>query len=232
MIHLQYIAWPGRKSHIIYTTDHGLPENTEGFSKILDLVDAEHNGVPVAVHCSAGIGRTGVFCVAHSILQKLKLLLWKSTPMQFDVKKSVFRLREDRAGMIQTKEQYVFCYLSLVDRLTKYLTVLSYKNQRLVVCELTNSCSRWFHADADKSKAMELLRGKPEGTWLVRPVSSNEPSLIGCIIFCVVKSRAVVEWPCKANERGFSLASSTSPPFQTMINLIENTPELVNPLYK
>jgi protein tyrosine phosphatase len=39
---LQYIAWP----------DHGLPEHTDGFSKILDLVDAKNirNG-PIVVHC-------------------------------------------------------------------------------------------------------------------------------------------------------------------------------------
>jgi protein tyrosine phosphatase len=40
--HLQYIAWP----------DHGLPEHTDGFSKILDLVDSKNtNNAPIIVHC-------------------------------------------------------------------------------------------------------------------------------------------------------------------------------------
>lgn len=39
---LQYVAWP----------DHGLPEHTDGFSKILDLVDAKNtSNSPIVVHC-------------------------------------------------------------------------------------------------------------------------------------------------------------------------------------
>lgn len=119
--HIQYISWP----------DHGLPEHEHGFAQILDLVENENiNQAPIVVHCSAGIGRTGTFCIAHSNWLKLKLLLWSSTTDKFDLKKSVLRMREQRAGMIQTKDQYLYCYISLQEKVTKYKTMLAYKNQR------------------------------------------------------------------------------------------------------
>ncbi len=58
--HYNYINWP----------DHGIPYSTE---PLLDLIERLHlNPVytsPVLVHCSAGVGRTGTFCVIDTILK-------------------------------------------------------------------------------------------------------------------------------------------------------------------
>jgi protein tyrosine phosphatase len=64
---------------------------------------------------SAGIGRTGTFCISHGNLMKLRMLLWTAIKEPFDIKKGTLRIRQQRAGMIQTKEQYLFCYLALRD---------------------------------------------------------------------------------------------------------------------
>jgi len=70
---------------------------------------------------SAGIGRTGTFCTVHSTLKKLHLHL-KERPdeaPEFNVLQTVLRMREQRVGMVQTKEQYIFCYKALLEETQK-----------------------------------------------------------------------------------------------------------------
>ena len=59
--------------------------------------------------CSAGIGRTGVFIGAEIGMQQL------DEKGEVDILKIVSTLRQDRGGMVQTKDQYLFLYqVSLV----------------------------------------------------------------------------------------------------------------------
>jgi len=110
--HYQYLDWP----------DHGLPESAAAFRKILHKVDkVRAENAPIVVHCSAGIGRTGTFCTVHSTLKKLHLHL-KERPdeaPEFNVLQTVLRMREQRVGMVQTKEQYIFCYKALLEETQK-----------------------------------------------------------------------------------------------------------------
>jgi len=110
--HYQYLDWP----------DHGLPESAAAFRKILHKVDkVRAKKSPIVVHCSAGIGRTGTFCTVHSALEKLHLHM-KEKPNEapeFNVLQTVLRMREQRVGMVQTKEQYIFCYKALLEETQK-----------------------------------------------------------------------------------------------------------------
>lgn len=94
---------------------------------------------PIVVHCSAGIGRTGTFCTVHSILNKLGLLTSdtsalptreSSSPSQqpsfsamssryadLDIMRRILQLRKERIGMVQTREQYEFCYRVILEAL-------------------------------------------------------------------------------------------------------------------
>jgi len=68
------------------------------------------------VHCSAGIGRTGVFCALDIALREVYEGL--VPPAQaVDVARSVAALRRTRGGMVQTPEQYAFIYRALQDDL-------------------------------------------------------------------------------------------------------------------
>ncbi|KAF9331524.1 hypothetical protein BG006_005604 [Podila minutissima] len=62
---IQYTGWP----------DFGVPETPLEVLKVIQLSN-EHNtpssAGPMIVHCSAGCGRTGAFCVIDSILTELK----------------------------------------------------------------------------------------------------------------------------------------------------------------
>ncbi|KAB1262212.1 Tyrosine-protein phosphatase non-receptor type 20 [Camelus dromedarius] len=67
--HLQFTSWP----------DHGIPASAEGFIKYVRYVRKSHLTGPVLVHCSAGVGRTGVFLcmdvVFHAIERNFPLLV-------------------------------------------------------------------------------------------------------------------------------------------------------------
>lgn len=108
--HLQYTDWP----------HHGCPEDVQGFLSYLEEIQSVRrhtNSVlegiktrhpPIVVHCSAGVGRTGVvilselmiYCLEHN--EKVEV----PTMLRF--------LREQRMFMIQTIAQYKFVYQVLV----------------------------------------------------------------------------------------------------------------------
>jgi len=112
ILQLQYTAWP----------DHGLPPSTTEFLHLIALVNEANSHSPISVHCSAGIGRSGTFCAIHSTLETFKHSLKSSERVggldqEFspptDLIKSILELRDQRPGMVQTKEQYMFCYLAI-----------------------------------------------------------------------------------------------------------------------
>ncbi|XP_014778688.1 tyrosine-protein phosphatase non-receptor type 14 [Octopus bimaculoides] len=115
--HLQYTDWP----------DHGCPEDTYGFLGYLDEVESvqrlaeseEGSGKksPIVVHCSAGVGRTGV--VLLSIIMKSCL----EHNLNVDIPLVLARLRQQRMYTVQTLGQYSFVYKTLI----RYL-----KNTRLI----------------------------------------------------------------------------------------------------
>lgn len=111
---LQYKSWP----------DHDVPLSTHDIRKLADVVeelrrDDPNPARPIVVHCSAGVGRTGSFCVIHTIMQQIRRAM--KTP-EFDpslftvnVPKTVMMFRSCRCNMIQQISQYVFCYRALCD---------------------------------------------------------------------------------------------------------------------
>jgi len=188
---LQYTAWP----------DQGLPENTAGFRNLVAMADQLNtNSKSMVIHCSAGIGRTGVFCVVHNTMAKLKLLLTSSVDVGFNLKDTVLKMREQRAGMVQTEEQYVFCYMSLLDKVQDILTLISYKNER------------WFHKNLDSNQANDLLLNKPHGAFLFR--ASSVP---GFIVLSAVSGKNVLHARIAVSEKGFELETDTYPSLTKLV---------------
>ena len=60
-----------------------------------------------AVHCSAGVGRTGTFVALWNLLDEAAAL------GGVDIADAVRRMREFRFKMVQTADQYVFIYRTL-----------------------------------------------------------------------------------------------------------------------
>ncbi|KAM8734043.1 tyrosine-protein phosphatase non-receptor type 3 isoform 1-T2 [Acanthopagrus schlegelii] len=91
--HLQYVAWP----------DHGVPDDPSDFLLFISSVRERRRGEePLMVHCSAGIGRTGVLITMETALT----LLDAGQPVfPLDI---VRTLRDQRAMMVQTTCQFQF----------------------------------------------------------------------------------------------------------------------------
>merc|ERR1711991_413029 len=108
--HFQYKEWP----------DHGLPSSAATFRHLLHLVDAMHDRRgAILVHCSAGIGRTGTFCAVHTITQNLERHMYENPDGKpeptFNVFETILKLRMNRVGMVQTKDQFQFCYQAVLE---------------------------------------------------------------------------------------------------------------------
>jgi tyrosine-protein phosphatase non-receptor type 11 len=56
---------------------------------------------------SAGIGRTGTFIVIDILLRAIQE---HGIDVEIDIMKTIQATRQQRSGMIQTEEQYRFCY--------------------------------------------------------------------------------------------------------------------------
>ncbi|KAF6110968.1 protein tyrosine phosphatase non-receptor type 20 [Phyllostomus discolor] len=103
---LQFTNWP----------DHGTPASVDGFIKYVRFVRKSHLTGPIIVHCSAGVGRTGVFLCVDVVFCAIE------KNFSFNIRNIVAQMREQRYGMIQTKEQYYFCYKTVLEVLQKLVT--------------------------------------------------------------------------------------------------------------
>jgi protein tyrosine phosphatase len=110
----QYIAWP----------DHGLPVSTDAFLTLASKADdANKTKGPLVVHCSAGIGRSGTFCTVHATIERIKEDIAKDSAANplFNIVETVLFMRSMRPGMVQTKEQYMFCCYAIVEEAERLL---------------------------------------------------------------------------------------------------------------
>lgn len=74
----------------------------------VDTLQAKSEG-PLIVHCSAGVGRTGIWCsidICKRALQEYRFA---------DAADTVRQMREDRGGMVQTYEQLQFVHNAITD---------------------------------------------------------------------------------------------------------------------
>ncbi|XP_061170432.1 receptor-type tyrosine-protein phosphatase epsilon-like [Saccostrea echinata] len=92
-----YTAWP----------DHGTPEEVALVQFHRFVANRIHTDVPLLVHCSAGVGRTGTFIGLDSLLRQ-----GRDTGL-INVFEFVKQMRENRMTMVQTPEQYVFLHEAL-----------------------------------------------------------------------------------------------------------------------
>jgi protein-tyrosine phosphatase len=113
--HVQFLGWP----------DHGVPDSPASFLQLIRLTRSLEeegqgsDGKPVVVHCSAGCGRTGTFCLLHGLLS-CNSQEWLNTLESIQtgrhdyakdsVSDAVRELRNQRISMVQSEAQFEFCY--------------------------------------------------------------------------------------------------------------------------
>ncbi|CAN9504277.1 unnamed protein product [Ophioblennius macclurei] len=92
--HLNYTGWP----------DHGTPSQPEQLLTFISYMRHVHRSGPIITHCSAGIGRSGTLICIDVVLGLV------SKDADFDISDVVRNMRLQRQGMVQTEDQYIFCY--------------------------------------------------------------------------------------------------------------------------
>jgi len=99
--------------------DFGVPATPDTFLSFLRLVSRQHPSTsanPNVVHCSAGIGRSGTFCLVDSCLQKMRL---SGKPMnQEEVLSLLLKMRRQRDGQVQTPDQLRFAFAAISDAMS------------------------------------------------------------------------------------------------------------------
>lgn len=100
LTHYHYTMWP----------DFGNPP-VSGFLDMVHKVGSSVKGKPIVVHCSAGLGRTGVFITVHTALECHR------AKDKVEIEAIVRRIRQQREGMIQTLDQYRFCFVAVAEAL-------------------------------------------------------------------------------------------------------------------
>ncbi len=103
--------------HILCWNDHDIIKDELLFKKILNFLINNINDnrinfpdIPILIHCSAGVGRTGTFIAIYQIikcLEKIKVL--KKEPI-LNVFNVVRKLREQRYSMVTDVIQYQLIY--------------------------------------------------------------------------------------------------------------------------
>ena len=93
-MHVWYVSWPVQ----------GVPEDVSSVITFLLEARAYMRGGPCVVHCSPGTGRTGAVIACDLCIRDFE------TRRTVDIPRCVAQLRRDRAGAVQTRDQYVFIY--------------------------------------------------------------------------------------------------------------------------
>ncbi|CAF1146528.1 unnamed protein product [Rotaria sordida] len=106
--HFLYTEWP----------EQGVPKIGEGFIDFIGQVHKTKEGFgqegPIVVHCSAGAGRTGVFLTLSIVLERIRY------EGVVDIFQTVKLLRTQRPALVQTEDQYQFCYRSALEYLGSF----------------------------------------------------------------------------------------------------------------
>uniref|UniRef100_A0AAZ3PIM5 protein-tyrosine-phosphatase n=1 Tax=Oncorhynchus tshawytscha TaxID=74940 RepID=A0AAZ3PIM5_ONCTS len=104
----QFTDWP----------EQGVPKSGEGF---IDFIGQVHKTKeqfgqdgPISVHCSAGVGRTGVFITLSIVLERMRY------EGAVDIFQTVKMLRTQRPAMVQTEDEYQFSYQATLEYLGSF----------------------------------------------------------------------------------------------------------------
>ncbi|XP_025017927.1 tyrosine-protein phosphatase Lar isoform X2 [Tetranychus urticae] len=107
-----------RQFHFVEWPEQGVPKSGEGF---IDFITQVHKTKeqfgqegPITVHCSAGVGRTGVFVSLSIVLDRIQ------NEGVIDLFQTVRTLRTQRPGMVQTEDQYQFCYRAALEYISTF----------------------------------------------------------------------------------------------------------------
>ncbi|KAM9311607.1 phosphatidylinositol phosphatase PTPRQ [Gastrophryne carolinensis] len=132
-----FTSWP----------EHGVPENTTALIHFTKMVRTSrpHENTPAVIHCSAGVGRAGVFIALDHLIQHINHHDF------VDIYSLVAELRSERMCMVQNLAQYIFLHQCALD-------LLASKGSNQAICFVNYSALQ-------KMDSLDAMEGDVELEW-------------------------------------------------------------------
>ncbi|XP_076171406.1 tyrosine-protein phosphatase non-receptor type 2-like isoform X1 [Ptiloglossa arizonensis] len=165
ILHFHYTTWP----------DFGVPQSPTAFLHF--LADVRQSGAldqnvgPPVVHCSAGIGRSGTFCLVDTCL----VLIEESGLNSVNVRDVLTEMRRFRMGLIQTPDQLRFSYAAIIEG-AKQLPSNNVNIDNEIVsnhCDVVNNISHSSIEEEDEPPPLPPPRGESLARSMMADLTSN-----------------------------------------------------------
>ncbi|XP_053783282.1 receptor-type tyrosine-protein phosphatase N2 isoform X1 [Desmodus rotundus] len=107
--------------HFLSWYDQGVPSSTRSLLDFRRKVSKCYKGrsCPIIVHCSDGAGRSGTYILIDMVLNKMA-----KGAKEIDIAATLEHLRDQRPGMVQTKEQFEFALTAVAEEVNAILKAL------------------------------------------------------------------------------------------------------------
>ncbi|XP_060104049.1 receptor-type tyrosine-protein phosphatase N2 [Heteronotia binoei] len=107
--------------HFLTWHDQKVPGSTRSLLDFRRKVNKCYRGrsCPVIVHCSDGAGRSGTYILIDMVLNKMA-----KGAKEIDIAATLEHLRDQRPGMVQTKEQFEFALTAVAEEVNAILKAL------------------------------------------------------------------------------------------------------------
>ncbi|XP_042105040.1 receptor-type tyrosine-protein phosphatase N2 isoform X3 [Ovis aries] len=104
--------------HFLSWYDQGVPSSTRSLLDFRRKVNKCYRGrsCPIIVHCSDGAGRSGTYVLIDMVLNKMA-----KGAKEIDIAATLEHLRDQRPGMVQTKEQFEFALTAVAEEVNAIL---------------------------------------------------------------------------------------------------------------
>ncbi|XP_034428995.1 receptor-type tyrosine-protein phosphatase N2 isoform X1 [Hippoglossus hippoglossus] len=107
--------------HFLSWMDRGIPASARTLLDFRRKVNKCYRGrsCPIIVHCSDGAGRSGTYILIDMVLNRMA-----KGAKEIDIAATLEHLRDQRAGMVQTKEQFEFALTAVAEEVNAILKAL------------------------------------------------------------------------------------------------------------
>ncbi|XP_077370059.1 receptor-type tyrosine-protein phosphatase-like N isoform X2 [Festucalex cinctus] len=106
-----FLSWPA----------HGIPSSTRPLLDFRRKVNKCYRGrsCPIIIHCSNGTGRTGTYILIDMVLNRMA-----KGVKEIDIAATLEHIRDQRPGMVRTKDQFEFALTAVAEEVNAILKAL------------------------------------------------------------------------------------------------------------
>lgn len=107
--------------HFLSWPDGNIPTSTKSILEFRRKVNKSYRGrsCPMIIHCSDGVGRSGTYVLIDMVLNRMM-----KGSKEIDIAATLEHIRDQRAGMVQTRSQFEFCLMAVAEETHAILKAL------------------------------------------------------------------------------------------------------------